>query len=317
MKKILYIRQNMPGGTDNYCKALYALLKDDSELRTIPVSDILSFPSKLFHYYYGSSVLKSAINQADIVHINGYTAWGTIQAFRIAKHLNKKIIYSPHWHPFKYLRHPFLGKVFFHVFMCPMIRKDADAVITINNEDTAFFRSIHSNVIQIPHWYTPIDVSQQITKKKNMVLFVGRTDDPVKGIEHLYQIPKGLYDIHCIGKGNLERDDFHQHIGITDEELRRLYSEASVVVIPSKYEAFSYVALEAMNYGTPVLMSDRVRIADYLTGVEGYQIFKYGDYKDFVEKIGMLIGSKVDKESIRLIFAPERVKNIYRNIYLS
>ena len=317
MKKILYIRENLPGGTDNYCKALCNLLKNDEELLPISVYDIPASHSKLFHYLYKSAALKKAIMEADIIHINGYTAGGTIQAFLTANKYGKKIIYTAHWHPFECLRHPLLGKVFFYCFMRPIITKYAHTVTTINNEDTAFFKRIHNNVIQIPHWFTPTEKKQQTIKKKDMILFIGRTDVPVKGIEHLYQIPQGLYDIHCVGKGQIERPDFHQHIGISDDELAKLYTEASLVVIPSKYEAFSYVALEAMSYGTPILMSERVRIADYLNGIEGYQIFKYGDYNDFLNKINYTIGTAVDTAKIKPMFAIEKIRNAYRSIYLS
>ena len=39
-KKILYIRENMPGGTDNYCKALYNIFQNDAEFQPLPVEDI-------------------------------------------------------------------------------------------------------------------------------------------------------------------------------------------------------------------------------------------------------------------------------------
>ena len=150
-----------------------------------------------------------------------------------------------------------------------------------------------------------------------MILFVGRADDPVKGIEHLYEIPVDKYEIHCVGKGSLCRKDFHQYIGITNHELAELYSKASVLVVPSKYEAFSYAALEALSYGTPVVMSERVRIADYLKGIEGWFVFQYHNYKDFLEKIDLAFDAKVDSMSVSQIFAPEKAKKIYRDIYLS
>ena len=316
MIKILLIRENKPGGTNNYCKALYALFQHDAELEPIPVNDIPDIHSRLFHYFYRPNSLKQHIADADIVHINGYTAMGTVQAFLVAKRLHKRIVYTAHWHPFECLRHPFMGHCFFNLFLRPLIRKYADTVITINNEDTAFFKGFHHNVIQIPHWYEPITIKKRPERKDNMILFVGRADDPVKGLEHLYHIPKNKYEIHCVGKGDIKRKDFHQHINVPNEELSRLYAEASVLVIPSKYEAFSYVALEALSFGTPVVMSERVRIADYLNGVKGVSFFQYGNYQDFLEKIGAAIGSTVDTQSISSLFHPDKIKQKYRELYL-
>lgn len=316
-KKILYIRENKPGGTNNYCKALFNLFAKDPVLEPLPVADIPAIHSHLFHYYYRQTALTRAISQADIVHINGYTALGSIQAFLTAKHLHKPVVYTAHWHPFECLRHPLLGKWFFHILFRPAIRKFANVVTTINNEDTLFFQKIHPQVFQLPHWSKPLLLQSPPKKNPRMILFVGRTDDPVKGFEHLYSIPNGQYEVHCVGKGRILRKDFHQHIGISDVELATLYAKASLVVIPSKYEAFSYAALEALSYGTPVLLSERVRIADYLDGVKGFQIFHYGDHTDFLNKIALSLGMVVETDKIKKIFDPEMIKEHYRSIYLN
>ena len=113
------------------------------------------------------------------------------------------------------------------------------------------------------------------------------------------------------------RDDFHQHVNIQDSELAKLYAEASLVVVPSKYEAFSYAALEALTHGTPVVMSERVRIADYLHGIHGVQIFQYGNYDDFLKKIESTIGNSVDKELVCNTFSPENIREKYRSLYLN
>lgn len=314
-KRIIYIRQNMPGGTDNYCKALYQLFKDDADLQPLPVTDIPTLPSRLFHYYYKKEALREALSEADIVHINGYTAMGSVQAMRMAHQMNKRIVYTAHWHPFRCLRHPLLGEMFFRLFFLPIIKRYAHVVTAINNEDAGFFRAFHPNVVQIPHWFLPLPV-KPVAKKANMILFVGRTDDPVKGIEHLYRLPEGRYEVHCVGKGKIARTDFQQHIGISDEQMAMLYAQASLVVIPSKYEAFSYAALEAMSYGTPVLMSERVRIADYLEGIKGYQLFQYGDMDDFLAKVAQTIGTEVETDKVRQTFHPETLRNRYREVYL-
>ena len=315
-KKILYIRENQPGGTNKYCMALFEMFHDDIDLQPLPVEDISDIRSRWFHYYYKPKALREAISHADIIHINGYTAMGTIQAFLEAKRQHKRIVYTAHFHPFEMLRHPLLAKLFFNGLLRRIIKKYADVVTTINGEDTRFFKDVHPMVRQIPHWFKPLPLIKCCQKKPNMIMLVGRADNPVKGIEHLYHLPVGQYEVHCVGRGDIERQDFIQHIGITDEEMATLYAEASLLVIPSKYEAFSYAALEAMIYGTPVLMSERVRIADYLEGVKGYQVFQYGNYEDFTEKVAQTIGNKVDTETIIQIFSPERIKKEYRSVYL-
>ncbi len=321
MKKILYIRQSPKGGcdgTDTYCQSLFNFFHDDKDCMAVKIENYPEIKSRLFHYYYRQRDLTDAIKGADIIHINGYTAMGTVQALITAKFLNKKIVYTAHWHPFNRLAHPLFGKLFFNIFLRNTIKLCATAVTTINNEDYAYFKKFHKNVVKIPHWYKPQDLRINIKKKKNMILFVGRVDDPVKGFQHLYSIPEGKYEIHCVGKGTIkQRGDIIQHINIPNEELIQLYAQASLVVVPSKYEAFSYVTLESLCYGTPVVMSENVRIADHLKGIKGYSIFKYGDNKDFIKKIEETIGENVEITKIMSIFNPEKIRLAYKKLYLS
>lgn len=318
MKRILYIRENASGGIDSYCRKLEDLFRNDKDLAPIPVKDIPVIKSLFFHYYYNQKKLTQEIKGADIIHINGYTAMGTVQALWTAKRYGKRVVYTAHWHPFKYLGHPFLGKIFFSVFMKLSIMKCVDVVTTINDEDEAFFHSFFPYVVRIPHWLRDLSSQCKVDKKPDMILFVGRLDDQVKGLDTLLSLPEGEYDIHCVGRGvpHIHRSDITFHYNSSDEELCRLYAEASLVAIPSKYEAFSYVALESLLHGTPVVMSDRVRIADYLKGENGVAIFKYGDGEDFCRQVNRMMGQSVDIERIKSIFSMNKAKKLYKAVYL-
>ena len=295
------------------------MFAQDDTLKACEIADYPARKSLLFHYSYRMKPLAAAIRQADIIHINGYTAMGTVQAFLLARHYGKKIVYTAHWHPFRMLSHPLAGKIFFNVFLRGLIRRYADKVVCINNEDTAFFSRFCKRVVRIPHWFYAKRPDTLPQKKKDMVLFVGRVNDHVKGIDYIYALPEGKYDIHCVGNGTLprQRADITHHVNISDEALGRLYAQASLLVIPSMYEAFSYVALEAFSFGTPVVMSDRVRIADYLDGVQGYAVFPYGDKQAFVEKVEVTIGCPVDVATILSIFDRNRIRTLYKELYNS
>ena len=321
MKKILYIRRNpdrKADGTATYCNALYGMFANDADCRALPIQNYSVWNIPLLKYIYKPKHIKEAIKDADIIHINGYTALGTIQALIYSKLQHKEVVYIAHWHPFQFLRHPNLARIVFNVIFKPTIRICAEKVITINNEDTAYFSGFCKNVFQIRHWQTPSETTISNTAKQaDMILFVGRIDDPVKNFQMLMNLPSGKFDIHCIGRGETTlRSDMTQHINISKEELTLLYRKASLVVIPSKYEAFSYVALEALSNGTPVVMSDRVRIADYLENQSGYSVFKYNDTDDFIHKVTQTIGSKVDTVAINRIFSIDSIKDIYKKMYL-
>lgn len=115
-----------------------------------------------------------------------------------------------------------------------------------------------------------------------MVVYVGRFD-PRKGIETLVRAVDQLQSAKCdrdlrlvIGGGSRpgrsdgqERDriagivnrlgmeSFTEFPGrISDDDLPIYYAAADVVVVPSHYEPFGLVAIEAMASGTPVVASD-------------------------------------------------------------
>ena len=205
--------------------------------------------------------------------------------------------------------------MFFYLFIKPFLSK-IDTILTINNEDTSFFSSYHTNVIKIPHWIKNSKThSIKQTDKRNMVLFVGRNEEN-KGLDHLYSLPYNKYEIHCVTNGILKRTDFVQHTNIDNEELAKLYNNANVVVIPSRYEAFSYVALESLTKHTPIVISDRVRISDHFRDDNSFIVFRYGDYDEFEKSIDkMLETNNMDIERILSPFKKENIKQIYKKVY--
>jgi D-inositol-3-phosphate glycosyltransferase len=124
-----------------------------------------------------------------------------------------------------------------------------------------------------------------VPTNKRMILFVGRLD-PVKGLSFLLKALCDLRDINpsltknvclaiiggdreshlqslvddvdCIArmKQQYEQDDFVVFYGAqTQEVLPGYYSASDVCVMPSLYESFGMVALEAMACGIPVIAS--------------------------------------------------------------
>lgn len=324
MVNVLEIRPNpnsKSNGIDKYCQSLRRMFWGDEEINILPVENHPMKKNRVLKEFYSDGVLRELFNreEIDVIHINGFASFSVVQCFWYAMKSKKKIVYTAHWHPFEYLNHPFRAKAFFYFFLKPLVKRYANAVVTINNEDTAFFKSFHSNVIQIPHWIEESKPAFEgdVKKDPRMILFVGRFNDPNKGAEHLFHLPKGKYDIHCVGpcNGGL-RSDMTSHVNISDEELSKLYQKASLLVVPSRYEAFSYVALEALSYGTPVLLSDRVRIGDYLVNIKGVSVFKYGDNKEFYERVDQMMGCEVEREKVLNRFDINRVQNMYRNLFV-
>jgi D-inositol-3-phosphate glycosyltransferase len=124
-----------------------------------------------------------------------------------------------------------------------------------------------------------------VPPQDTMLLFVGRIE-PLKGVETMLRAMKLLRDrgamppnlclsiiggdaSHTAAQENAEMDRLRalrQELGIGDvvaflgkrdqDSLNNYYASAQAVIMPSHYESFGMVALEAMACGTPVIASE-------------------------------------------------------------
>ena len=321
--RVLQIREapfTKCAGVDANCQGLIELFSDDSDIEMLPTIDYTRHTVPVLHQFYlDKQEICDSIEslKPDIVHIHGAYSFTLWVAIKCARMYQLPIFFSPHFHPFWSLRRPFMGRLFFEIITKRAL-KYVRTVFTINNEDTAHFSRYHNNVVRIPHWPKFDIPTVKPDKNPKMILFVGRLDESNKGFEHLYHLPEGKYEIHCVGKGSVSlRSDMTKHTNISNEELAQLYQKASLLVVPSRYEAFSYATLEALANYTPVVVSDRVRIADYLQDLPGLNVFKFHDYDEFILKVKETIGKAVDPLLISTIFSPAHIKELYKTAYFS
>ncbi|GHU72970.1 hypothetical protein FACS189450_11810 [Spirochaetia bacterium] len=322
MIKILLIYEDpltKYGGISQHCGEIVKMYKNDLNIQItfLCKENIKHHWNKFLHKtVFEFKELKKCIQESncDIIHIQGFALMTVAQGLRAAISLKKYIIYTAHYHPVSTLKSPIFGKLFFDVFLQPYLSK-INKIITINNEDSLFFKKYNSNITMIPSVCSKFFNIAEKEKKENMILFVG-LNRKNKGLSLLNRLPTTKYDIHCvIDKPDGVSKNIKIHTSISNEDLDELYDLAALVIVPSKYEAFSIVALEALERGTPVLMSDRVRIADHLDGIDGWTVFKYGDMKDLLNKIDISMRKKVDVAKIYERFSEKNIKLLYDKVY--
>lgn len=321
MIRVLQIREtpsSKSDGIDANCQGLISLFAKNDVIEMLPTVNYLRHTIPILRQYFldADQIYKSFDeSKPDVIHIHGAYSFTLYVAVRCATKRKIPIVFSPHFHPFWSLRRPLMGKIFFNV-ITKRVLPYINTIFTINDEDTRVFSKYHQNVVRVPHWAKFDTPNTRPEKNPRMILFVGRLNETNKGFEHLHNLPVGKYEIHCVGKGDIvSRPDIIKHTNITDEDLAKLYQRASLLVVPSRYEAFSYVTLEALANYTPVLISDRVRIADYLKDIKGVEIFKYQDYQDFVAKVESTLGKDVDANAINSLFSPTKIKEKYIAAY--
>jgi len=156
--------------------------------------------------------------------------------------------------------------------------------------------------LELFHPHSPEEAKLRIGVKpcNNMILFVGRIE-PLKGIDTLlramallaYECPLWTKQL-CVAiiggdPDTTENEEMERlkairaELSITDlvtflgahnqDKLHHYYSAAEMVIMPSHYESFGMVALEAMACGTPVIASEVGGLA-YLVrdGVTGFHV---------------------------------------------
>jgi D-inositol-3-phosphate glycosyltransferase len=177
--------------------------------------------------------------------------------------------------------------------------------------------------VDISHFY-PIPADEAkcaigVPDTDRMLLFVGRIE-PLKGVDTLIraiaqmqQSGVAIQNPHYLavigGDPSASTRDMNSEmarlkklsveLGLEDlvlflgkrsqSSLPYYYSAAEVLIMPSHYESFGMVALEAMACGTPVVASQVGGLAFLIQdGVTGY-VVPGGDYMALSERLGRLI----------------------------
>jgi glycogen(starch) synthase len=76
---------------------------------------------------------------------------------------------------------------------------------------------------------------------------------------------------------------------VVDEELRAAIHRAACVVIPSLYEPFGIVALEALAGGAPLIVADTGGLAELVGGSGSALLFEPGNANELADRIELLV----------------------------
>lgn len=249
-------------------------------------------------------------NKFDIIHFNGISYWflkrKIVNAPHIltVHHLVKDAVFSTHQNFFERLKN-ISGET---GFLLPLIEKkcirSVDKIISVSKftqEQIIQTYKIDQSKIEVV--YNGIDNSgftfseQDLEKikltygmrKKPIILFVGRIDDPRKGLDVLIKAFKLILkeidsQLVIVGKGNHTIyknlvDPIKDKIVFTgyidDNTLKKIYSICDVYVCPSRLEGFGLTILEALAAGKPVIATNVGAIPELIhEGINGILVQK-------------------------------------------
>ena len=167
---------------------------------------------------------------------------------------------------------------------------------------------------------------------KPTLLFVGRPD-PLKGGDLLIQATRLLRQpatVVMVG-GNIEGDpelerlqaqaraqkvagDIHFVGAVPQEDLPQYYSAADLMVVPSHYESFGLVAVEALACGTPVIASKVGGLQYIVQDNENGYLIPLRCAGLFAEKIDSVLGDTALLAQFRRAARPSVTRYSWRSV---
>ncbi len=298
-------------------------------------------------YRYADAAYSIAMReQFDLIHAHDWTSYLAGVAAKLAT--GKPLVL--HVHATSYDQaggnsvDPDIYAIEHHAF------QTADSVVAISNYtrgivvekygvDPEKVTVVHNGIKPLVPPVLPPVLSELKAQGKKIVFYNGRITIQ-KGVDHFIRAARKVvdYDPNVIfvisGWGDMEHQIMHLvgALGLSknvifagalwDEERDRMYQAADLLVMPSISEPFGLVPLEAMQHGTPVLISKQSGVAEVLTHALKVDFW---DIDDMANKIvaalhyGALNKQLVEegrKELLRLTWrrAADKVHALYQKL---
>lgn len=156
-----------------------------------------------------------------------------------------------------------------------------DEVISISEYELSLLQKVHTNteLVLLKNSASQSNIDFESKRARSGYLFVGRLDEQ-KGIDELIRFwsQMGPTDVLNI-VGDAVRSEFSYtvsnnvkfHGWVSSSQLDKFYASAKAVIVPSRWEGFGLVVIEAYRNGTPVIASDRGALPELVKeGVTGY-----------------------------------------------
>lgn len=290
--KVMHAAETIKGGISTVIKYLTneAVRSDPSiqvkcfvpvtqigDLPDVSSTDIIAFPansrgllsSLRFMFYFMQAVLAY---RPDVVHLHSSFAGalGRVALLLLRPLHSCKVVYSPH--AFSFTMDIPAWKQEIYAFIERVLSRATDAVIcTCSHElDVAIQHGLKQSKLVLIHNGVPDpsaspQLDNGVTPDTLQLLFVGRFDYQ-KGFDILLeamQLLEGesvyLTAIGASVHGGISaepRSNIHYAGWVKLSALPSYYRKSHLLVIPSRWEGFAMVPLEALSNGLPILSSD-------------------------------------------------------------
>lgn len=276
---------------------------------------IKRFTSMQIGYYYISKGMLSSLidGKFDIIHSHHYGYFPATAGLIAAKMKGIPHVFGPYYHPPVYGFKKSIAVSLYHATQGYPLLKYSNRVLPHTNIEKKMLEKIGCPREKMEILPNTVDTNRFVPGKKagKLVLFVGNFIHE-KGADVMFRIAdkisKERSDIKFVFVGNLVENSFINEIrelekrknvkfvsNIPEKDLIALYQAASVLVLPSMYEAFSRVAAEAQSCGCPVVATNVGGLKEVVINKKTGFLVNYGDWGSFEEKIMSIADDKKAK----------------------
>lgn len=262
---------------------------DEARKQAVAPAVVIALPCLWRRFYLprgGFGVIRKLVNEADVIHLMGHWGLLSVLVYFAARLAGKPYVFCPAGSLSLFGRSMLLKRIY-NFLVGNRIVRNASAWIAVTPSEFPHFESYGvpaSRVTVIPNGISKDDFPVVDTKsfmhsrglpEQPIILFMGRLN-PIKGPDLLLQafvsVQSHIPDYQLVFAGPDEgmRDSLIDHArqaSISDRvhflgfvsglEKSAAYHMARLLVVSSRQEAMSIVALEAGICGTPVLLTDQ------------------------------------------------------------
>lgn len=318
------------------------------------LSNYLAYHHRIFFPYNSDRILKKYIHNFDIIHMHKYLTYQNMITYKYCKENKIPYILQPRG-VFPNIMKNKVSQKLFDKLIGMKILNDCNKIIalTYSEKNHLISRGIDKDkIIVIPNGinlsnYNKLPEKGEFRNKysienyERIILFVGRINK-IKGLDFLVKTFANLSEeigkikLVIVGPDDgflsvLKRQVKKLKIGdkvlftgpIYGQDKLQAYVDADVFVLPSIYESFGTVVLEAMACGIPALFTNKCGIADFIDKKVGYEV-KYGTNQLKESIYDILINDRLQrklgeecKKFVHQQFDLRRISSDTEKVYLS
>ncbi|HCG3096843.1 TPA: glycosyltransferase family 4 protein [Klebsiella pneumoniae] len=358
--KILHVAETIKGGVATVINELLSYQEKNNDICELAV--LIPEEQKEEIYFHGKtkvklfkrkkrgvkSLFKLLIafkkelkgNDYDVIHLHSTFAGFVCRLFLLFSRRNVKVVYCPHAFSFMMKTSKYKKLIFATIERC--LQHSTDKIICVSEYEKKVaidYKIKESKIIVIYNGVTDDNHLPILKENKNdflTFLFIGRFD---------YQ--KG-YDVLTLAIDKLNNEGFTANYVIVGDyvsenkkdiefnnknviykgwldknEINKLYESCDVLLMPSRWEGFAMVPVEAFKHGVPVIASDIPPFLEIIEDRKNGLIFGNEDVEGLYTKIKEI--SQFDltnlssnaREKYKLFFTGERMASEVNKLYIA